>query len=356
MYGPQIAESLGSGSATAAFALYDKLIRPVEPVLEGIDTLIVVPTGPLTSIPPAMFRMDPPSKREPSRTRYLIDRYALATLPAVSSLRALRCVASPSAGEVCRVAPRAEGTPPPASVRSPALFGIGAPLLAGKPQDAKRSANLIVRGLADPAQLRALPYLPGAAAELASVKVAVPDAVVLQGPAATETALKTVYADALLHARNIIFSTHGLLAGAAYTGGGRSSVAEPGLVLTPPRHATEEDDGFLSASEVAAMRMSADFVVLSACNTAASDGSPGADGLSGLARAFFLAGARSVLASHWSVNDAATSRLIIDILTRDTRSGRAKAVQSAMTKLRQMPGFESPAYWAAFALIGDPAS
>lgn len=65
-------------------------------------------------------------------------------------------------------------------------------------------------------------------------------------------------------------------------------VAEPGLVFTPPAQASEQDDGFLTASEVATMKLDADWVILSACNTAASDGSEGAPGLSGLARAFSM--------------------------------------------------------------------
>ena len=68
---------------------------------------------------------------------------------------------------------------------------------------------------------------------------------------------------------------------------------EPGLILTPPGEATAEDDGYLSASEVAALKLDADWVILSACNTAAG-GAQGAEALSGLARAFFYAGARAL--------------------------------------------------------------
>jgi CHAT domain-containing protein len=73
-----------------------------------------------------------------------------------------------------------------------------------------------------------------------------------------------------------------------------SSLREPGLILTPPREASEEDDGYLSASEIAGLRLDADWVILSACNTAAGNAS-GAQALSGLARAFFYAQARALL-------------------------------------------------------------
>ncbi len=76
--------------------------------------------------------------------------------------------------------------------------------------------------------------------------------------------------------------------------------AEPGLLLTPPATATEEDDGYLTASEIAGLKLDADWVILSACNTAAG-GAQGAEALSGLARAFIYAQARALLVSHWEV-------------------------------------------------------
>jgi len=75
-------------------------------------------------------------------------------------------------------------------------------------------------------------------------------------------------------------------------------LAEPALVLTPPAKASPDDDGLLTASKIATLKLNADWVVLSACNTAAGDGTREAGGLSGLAKAFFYAGARSILVSH----------------------------------------------------------
>lgn len=150
----------------------------------------------------------------------------------------------------------------------------------------------------------------------------------------------------------MVFSTHGLMAGA--------SVAEPGLVLTPPTTASEADDGYLTASEAAQLRLRAEFVVLSACNTAASDGRPGGEGLSGLARAFFYAGARSVLVSHWEVSDLATTALItgtfagLDTAAPDDPAARAKSLQAAMLAVRSERRWGHPAYWAAFTLVGTP--
>ena len=104
--------------------------------------------------------------------------------------------------------------------------------------------------------------------------------------------------------RIIQFATHGLVSGEL------KGLAEPALGLTPPLKATADDDGLLTASKIAALKLNADWVVLSACNTAAGDGIPGAGGLSGLARAFFYAGARSVLVSHWSTRSQAAVKLM----------------------------------------------
>ncbi|MEZ5773241.1 MAG: CHAT domain-containing protein [Hyphomicrobiaceae bacterium] len=97
----------------------------------------------------------------------------------------------------------------------------------------------------------------------------------------------------------IEFATHGLVAGEveALT----RLEAEPALALTLPVAISADDDGLLTASDAARLRMDADWVVLSACNTAAGE-KPGAEALTGLARAFLYAGARALLVSHWAVN------------------------------------------------------
>jgi CHAT domain-containing protein len=86
-------------------------------------------------------------------------------------------------------------------------------------------------------------------------------------------------------------------------------LGEPALLLSLPKKPSESDDGLLTASEVAQLEFNADWVVLSACNTAAGD-KPGAEALSGLAWAFFYAGARALLVSHWKVDSPAAARLI----------------------------------------------
>jgi CHAT domain-containing protein len=197
-------------------------------------------------------------------------------------------------------------------------------------------------------ELRAMAQALGAAA--GSVRT---------GVLATETSVKT--SPELSSARVVAFATHGLLSNEI------RGIDEPGLVFTPPAKASSEDDGLLTASEAARLKLSADWVILSACNTAGADGSPGADSLSGLARAFLYAGAKALLASHWHVFDDSTAALTVQTLTiqrADPRLTKAQALQKAMLVVRTgrrpdgtrlagwNPDWAHPAYWAPFVLIG----
>jgi CHAT domain-containing protein len=150
------------------------------------------------------------------------------------------------------------------------------------------------------------------------------------------------------------FATHGTIAGEI------EGTSEPGLILTPPKEQTDEDDGYLSASEVAALKLDADWVILSACNTAAG-GPRGAEALSGLARAFIYAGARALLVSHWSVSSEATVSLMtnaVGAISRDKKLGRAEALRRAMLAMidKGKPHEAHPAYWAPFVVVGEGAA
>jgi CHAT domain-containing protein len=153
--------------------------------------------------------------------------------------------------------------------------------------------------------------------------------------------------------RVLHFATHGALAGEM------SGSAEPGLILSPPEQATARDDGYLSASEVAGLKLDADWAVLSACNTAAG-GADNAEALSGLARAFFYAGARALLVSHWAVDSDATVKLITETIASFAATkgaGRAEALRRSMLALieRGAPHEAHPAYWAPFVVVGEGA-
>jgi CHAT domain-containing protein len=151
----------------------------------------------------------------------------------------------------------------------------------------------------------------------------------------------------------ILFATHGLVSGEM------EGVTEPALVLSPPgADALQSDgpqyDGLLTASEVATMRIGADWVILSACNTAAGDNRQ-SPAYSGLAQAFRYAGAGSLLVSHWPVRDDASAFVTLETVKGANRGlPRAVALQRAMLKLiaSKQPDAVQPYIWAPFILMG----
>ena len=202
----------------------------------------------------------------------------------------------------------------------------------------------------EPEAIRALSRLAGTKAEVEGVVAALTASSkqVFLEENMTETAMRsTDFSDtAILH-----LATHGLTALES------GSLAEPGLVFTPPQVGSAEDDGYLSASEVVGLNLGATkWVILSACNTAAPSGTNGTEGFSGLARSFFYAGAPTLLVSHWPVYDDVAARLVVETLRRsEAGESRAQALQSAMRTIRQDLNMEAehPAVWAPFVLVGD---
>ena len=172
------------------------------------------------------------------------------------------------------------------------------------------------------------------------------------GQHATETEIKRLNATGdLARYRIVHFATHGTLAGQL------SGTTEPGLILTPPDTATATDDGYLSGSEIASLKLDTDWVILSACNTAGGNDQTNAKALSGLARVFFYAGASALLVSHWEVYSEATVKLITKAVRAisDNSVGRAEALRRAMLDMIDH-GEAHPSYRAPFVVVGEGAA
>jgi CHAT domain-containing protein len=326
-----------------AFRLWSELLEPVQEVVGSARRLFIVSEAPFDSIPFNLLVTSPPKgdDRDPKALRetdWLIRKHSLVTLPTAASLRALR-----QAQQVAR-APRS-------------FRGYGAPEFRGSQQlaslrSAGTAASVFEAGRVSLEAVRALPPLPQTEREmleLAKVLDAPRDSVRL-GAMATEAAVKN---DDLAQFRVVAFATHGLVAGEI------GGLVEPALAFTPPSVATADDDGLLTASEAARLNLNAEWVILSACNTASGDGTPGASGLSGLARAFFYAGAKTLLVSHWPVRDDAAARLTsqtFTVLARDPALGKADAFRRSILDLlndQSDPTLAHPAIWAPFVVVGE---
>ncbi len=333
----------------AAHTLYRDLFGPLDGIIAGAGHLMVVVDGPLTSLPFGLLVTAPPEGADDDpgalrATDWLIRRQAVTTLPAVAGLTTLRRPIPPRGGA------------------APEFVGFGDPLLgyrAAEPDAPELMAALetegsavITRGVYDDiARVADLAPLPNTARELRALArtVGQSHSRLFLGRDATETFVKSTD---LSGASVVAFATHGLLTG------GLPGLDEPALVFTPPSAPTALDDALLTASEAAELHLAADLVILSACDTAGGDGTPGAEGLSGLARAFIYAGARAILVSHWPVDDYAASRLTVRMLEGmygPQHQPRAQALRASMLALMDEPGarFAHPAIWAPFVVVGE---
>ncbi len=340
----------------AARALHAGLIAPLMTHLDGVERLLVVPDGPLQSLPLEVLLAG-----DAGAETWLGERFQIAVLPSVASLKSLREDAGAS-----------DGARPLLAFADPVFKG-GVAARAGRQRLAARDdggAALVGLSSADTGgvdSVCSLTQVPATARIAAAMQArfAAGDEAVILGEAATEARLRALNdTGALADARVVAFNTHGLTAAETAARG----FAEPALALTPAGacgadapevNADPANDGFLTLSEIIDLKLDADWVLLTACNTAAADGSAGAEPLSGLARGFFYAGARAMLVSHWPaqvsqdpLRDGPTEILIRELFAPE-KAGVAKsaALQDAQAVVRD--AYPHPAYWAPFSLVGD---
>ncbi len=311
---------------------------------------ILVPQGSLVAVPFAALVVSPSddSSLEMSvpeslrATTWLGLRRTLSILPSVASL-----------------ATHAHAGAPHKQVR---FFGIGNPSFKGRPDEKPHaiSAYFDERG-SRVDRVQDLPALPDSGVEIAQLAELLganrQDYVLEEQASETELSLPQ-RRNQLAEATVIAFATHGLVSGEL-----RHPLVEPALALSPPAAPTSTDDGLLTSSEVAQLHLKADLVLLSACRTAEADSISG-EGLTGLARAFLAAGARSLLVSHWRVRDAVAARLTVrtvDLIYAAPSASAPEALRTAMAEIAADTSADSaaisfahPAIWAAFMIVGPP--
>lgn len=326
--------SQDSGTSTpfameSAHALYPYYFpTKVAKLLEDKNEIHLMSAGILAALPASLLIMEPVSKQTAiADVPWLIKRFAISNPMSVNDLV----------------------QPPVSRAREIRFAGFGAPSLSGAKDGPVVFASLLRSGNVDVAEVRDLPSLPSATLELSSISDAFGGDLsrVITGDEATEQLIKSMD---LRPYSVLAFATHGLVNGEL------RGLGEPALVFTPPQTDDGADDGLLTASEIGALRLDADWVILSACNSASGSG-VGTPTYSGLAKSFAYAGARSLLLSHWRVRDDAAARLTVDTV-KNAAGGmdRANALRRAQLDLMNdptVPGSSHPAVWAPFILIGD---
>jgi CHAT domain-containing protein/tetratricopeptide (TPR) repeat protein len=353
--------------------LYSVLLKPVEAGWKQSKSLIVVTNGALGLLPLSLLPTAPAQVEANEdvlfasyrKVPWLARTHAVTMVPSSAALRTLR------------------GLPPGKPERSE-LIAFGDPYFSPEQQeeaikavkvaDASASPQLAVatRGVrlvrrnspklegVDSAELALLPRLPDTADELKSIALALqadPSKVLNLGKDANERKVKTTDLSGF---KVLAFATHGLVPGEL------NGLTQPALALSAPAVSGVEGDGLLTMEEILALKLDADWVVLSACNTGAGAGA-GAEAASGLGRAFFYAGTRALLVTNWSVHSQSARELVTDLFKRqagDKNVTRGEALRQATMAMLDGPGYTDasgktefayahPLFWAPYTIIGD---
>jgi CHAT domain-containing protein/tetratricopeptide (TPR) repeat protein len=353
------------------YELYELLLKPVESGWKPAKNLIVVTNGALGLLPLSLLPTAPAEVAQDEdplfvgyrNVPWLARTHAVTTVPSAAALRTLRQLPPGKPGRSELVAfgdpyfnrdQQAEAEGGDAKVQ---VADAGSNVTRGVPLKRRNSPKL--DGV-DSAELALLPRLPDTADELKSIAVALqadPSKVLFLGKNATESAVKTMNLSGF---KILAFATHGLVPGEL------NGLTQPALALSSPAVTGEDGDGLLTMEEILGLKLDADWVILSACNTGAGAGA-GAEAASGLGRAFFYAGTRALLVTNWSVHSQSARQLVTDLFKRqadDPKIGRSEALRQAMMALVDGPGFLNsegktefayahPLFWAPYTIIGD---
>jgi CHAT domain-containing protein len=370
---------------TLAYRLYAELLKPVTAGWKNASDIIVVNSGPLGQIPISLLptelvKLD--AEKELLFSRYqsvpwLIRKVSVTAMPSVSSFVTLRSVPE---GDLTRKAFAGFGDPifskmqlaqlPSQSAAYDTLTERGKGIM---PLVASRGMKVQVRGIRitekgnldkkeiNSSQLSQLHRLPDTADEIRSTAQTLNANMardVFLGMEASEHRVKTMD----LSDRKILsFATHALIPGDL------DGLDQPALAMSSPEVTGEKEDGLLTMEEILKLKLNADWVVLSACNTGASQGA-GQEAVSGLGRAFFYAGTRSLLVSQWSVETTSAKKLVTGIFEaqkKDVSLARSQALRKSMLHLmdnerfvdpttgKVVASYSHPLFWAPFTVVGE---
>jgi CHAT domain-containing protein/tetratricopeptide (TPR) repeat protein len=344
--------------------LYAALLAPDAALWSDASLLNVIPHGTLGQLPFAVLLTAESSTKNSAEQPWLLKKLAIAQQPSVGTLISLRAQGRAEAKRrpfvgfgdplfFAQTPGKAAGT---RSVRNLSIAPVPDDLIEKIATGGTSRATELLPGIDASTLLRSfaqIPPLPDTADELNEIgKTLGADlkTEIFLGQRATE---KNVKNNDLSAYRVVAFATHGLVPGDL------RGLDQPSLALSNPSLTDDRDnDGFLTMSEVLGIKLNADWVVLSACNTASGDGKS-EEAVSGLGRAFFFAGSRRLLVSYWPVETVSARLLTTELFKRQTEQpeeSKAEALRHSMLKLmNSSKDYSHPAFWAPFGLIGDAA-
>lgn len=329
-----------------AYQTYQALIEPLGDVLNDRSQWIVAASGVLARLPFAVLQTENPAKV--AKPAWLIRQASLTQVPSVSAWLSLRSLPR---RQLPAEALMAWGDP----VFNPALAKND---LAGAVRNVSFTRavnNDLEKALPSGDKIyHSIPALPETRDELndlARVLKADLSRDLILGTKATKQSVMKANSDGLLAQKKVIvFATHGLMAGDL------SQLLQPALALAADGSESRDALGpLLTLDDVLSLKLNADWVVLSACNTAAADGKA-EEALSGLARGFFYAGSRSLLVTHWAVESESAKELTTKTFahfTANPSAPKAESLRSAILQVMANSKFAHPAFWAPYVLVGD---
>jgi len=314
--------------------LYDLIFKPIEATIENKRDLIIIPHKALMSLPFEILTKDKikqSNKIDYQKVKWVGKKYSISYYPSIYSFYNLQKIKSKN--------------------NENSFVGFGDPEFSSK-KDIKLASKTdyskltMSRGVADADEIRKLSELPETSDELKFI------ANIFKGKSKLylrkdfdEEKIKSLD---LSNYKYISFATHAIVADQI------DNISEPGIILTPPKKSTKINDGILTVSEIERLKLNSDIVILSACNTASEDGSPNAEGLSGLTSAFFQAGTKSMMVTHWDVET--NSAVTLTTGTFDKMKGLknlSKAMHKTKIEMMNDPKTSHPLFWAPFVLIGN---
>jgi CHAT domain-containing protein len=340
--------------AAAARELYKQTLAPVAGRLAGHPHLIVAASGPLATVPFATLQTGAgkrPSDKNEGDASWLVRQFSVTQVPSVAAWLALRSL------------PRSYPAPEPLMAWGDPVFARTAVVAAKSGATGRREVD-VSRGApatsgaaaaASALQYEQLPPLPETRDELLAIATALKantERDVLLGVQATRDSVLAANRSGVLgRKRVLVFATHGLMAGDL------PGLEQPALAMAANRPTQDVLAQLLSLDDVMGLKLNADWVVLSACNTAAEDGRI-EEALSGLARGFFYAGARSLLVTQWSVETKSATLITtgtFEFHAANPTASKAESLRQAMLEVMANPRYAHPAFWAPYTLVGDGA-